>query len=69
MNGPVEPHLESTALDCERLYVFAVDGRESLSRPFSFDVELVTVDGEPFDLETVIAAHVSLVPRREDAMR
>ncbi len=68
MSEHVEPRLESEAFKCDRLYVYVVSGRESLSRPFSFDVQLVVTDGEALDLETVIAAEVCLVLSRGEAV-
>ena len=61
----IEARLESDTFDTSNLHVHVVNGRERLSEPFSFEVELVSTQ-EPVDIEGLIGTEVTLVFRREE---
>jgi type VI secretion system secreted protein VgrG len=46
------------------LAVLRVDGREGLSEPYAFEVEVVRKDGEPLDLEALAGEEAELTLRR-----
>jgi type VI secretion system secreted protein VgrG len=57
--------LDSTDFDASRVQVRSVIGREAISQPFSFDVELVVTGTEELDGDRVLGAAVSLVFEHE----
>ncbi len=61
--------LESPHFDTDHLDVHVLDGRESISNPFHFDLEVV-VKGEPLDLDIISGANVRIVfERGEEVVR
>jgi type VI secretion system secreted protein VgrG len=53
--------IESEEFDTSRLQVFAVSGKEAMSRLFSFDIDVVCSDPLGLDTEDLIGATASLV--------
>ncbi|MFT3772021.1 MAG: type VI secretion system tip protein TssI/VgrG [Minicystis sp.] len=56
-----EVRIEAESLPGDRVQVREVRGREAISQLFSFEVELVMVDGAELDPEAVIGEEVTLV--------
>lgn len=57
--------LDSSDFDASRVQVRRVVGREAISQPFSFEVELITTDPEGLDGDKVLGAAASLVFERD----
>lgn len=57
----VDFRVESEQFDCNALQVFEVEGREAISRLFSFDIGVVSTSSAGLDPEVVHGALVSLV--------
>src|SRR5262245_20520324 len=55
----IDPRLDSDSFATDNVHVAAIDGREQLSRPFRFDLELVCTAGE-IDLDAAAGAEVTL---------
>ncbi len=56
--------LQLGSLGDAELAVLRVEGREGLSEPFAFEVELLRRDGEPLDLEALAGQEAELTLRR-----
>jgi type VI secretion system secreted protein VgrG len=59
--------LDSQDFDTSRVQVRRVAGREAISQPFQFDVDLVVTDTDGLDQDKVLGASASLVFERDGA--
>jgi type VI secretion system secreted protein VgrG len=57
----IEARLESADFSCERIQVAKVEGREAISRLFSFTVDLVCTDPEGLHEADLVGAEASLI--------
>lgn len=55
--------LESTDFDTSNIDVHELDGREAISEPFRFDLQIV-VKGDPVELDDLAGAHTTIVFER-----
>jgi type VI secretion system secreted protein VgrG len=57
--------LDSTDFDTTHLQVRRAIGREAISQPFSWDIEIVVADPDPLSVDDVLGASASLVFARD----
>ena len=57
----VDVRLESGELACDDIQVHKLTGTEAISRPFSFDLQIVTLDPKGLDAAQIVGATVSIV--------
>lgn len=62
--GRIELELSVGGVAAGDVAVTRVEGREGLSEPYAFAVELVPRDGEPLDLDALLGAEAELTLRR-----
>ena len=57
----VRARLTSGTLDCERVQIRELRGREAISEPFAFDVDMVVPDDGSFSAATVLGKDMTIV--------
>ncbi|MEZ4313535.1 MAG: type VI secretion system tip protein TssI/VgrG [Polyangiaceae bacterium] len=61
----VEARLESAEFSCDKIQVAKIRGEETISRLFRFEIDFVTTDPSPLDVEGITGATATLVWMRD----